>query len=210
MKVSPCWLTIYSIKRGEISNCNFSRVYRLSDLCNTFNLIDTLASFLSIAETSQKVKTYVYVPLNLNWNDARSYCRQNYTDLPTIESSIDNANVLNAMSSYNAAWIGLYRIAWKWSDNSTGSFKNWLPGEPNNSGLNEYCVTEDNQHLWNDDDCAKAYAFLCHKGDISLLHNNIYLSNIFPFRACIPSVSVYIEMTRSKRVHHCCQDEDPN
>lgn len=135
----------------------------------------TQASFLSFAETSQNVKTYVYVTLSLTWAQAQNYCRQNYKDLTIIENSVENAYVVNAVPPSAEIWIGLYRSPWKWSDNSISLFRNWRTGKPDNYNINQYCVTEDDQHQWDDDNCETTYAFLCYKGDSPLQHQQYFI-----------------------------------
>ncbi|XP_028985460.2 macrophage mannose receptor 1-like [Betta splendens] len=109
---------------------------------------------------SAKTQTYVYVRSALTWSDARNYCRVNFNDLPTIDNSVDNENIRSKIPS--AVWIGLYRLAWKWSDGSSSSFTNWQSGKPDNKPTNnQYCVAENNQHQWYDDVCQNKYAFIC-------------------------------------------------
>uniref|UniRef100_A0A3Q3FF36 C-type lectin domain-containing protein n=1 Tax=Labrus bergylta TaxID=56723 RepID=A0A3Q3FF36_9LABR len=105
------------------------------------------------------LKTYVHISTPLSWPDARDYCRENYKDLALIESEDENTNAYQAKNSSSTAWIGLYRVPWTWSDNSSSSFTNWRGGEPN--GRNEYCVVETPEHLWVDVPCATEFSFIC-------------------------------------------------
>nr|XP_020471248.1 C-type lectin-like [Monopterus albus] len=108
----------------------------------------------------------MFISSPLTWADAQSYCRQHYTDLATIESSAENSALYSTIPNGVNVWIGLYRNAWTWSDNSSSVFRNWKSGQPDNSNLNEYCVSEDSQHQWYDDNCQNQYAFICHEDPV--------------------------------------------
>ena len=51
---------------------------------------------------------------------------------------------------------------WKWSDESSWKYENWIKGEPNNSGegKEEHCA-EWHKTGWNDDNCDGLQSFLC-------------------------------------------------
>ena len=63
-------------------------------------------------------------------------------------------------------WIGATDVAeegnfiWT-SDNSTVSFVNWYPGEPNNDFNNEDCVTICRNKHWNDGNCIQNLPYIC-------------------------------------------------
>lgn len=133
-----------------------------------------LVLLLSFAETTN---SYVYVTIARIWLDAQAHCRAYYTDLVTIESSVENTNVYQKKSPLSGVWIGLYREPWTWSDNSNSLFRSWLSGNPSNADFNDFCVCEYSQHQWTDDDCALKKAFICEEGDCSLLQRNF--SSVF-------------------------------
>ncbi|XP_060100630.1 C-type lectin LmsL-like [Heteronotia binoei] len=68
-------------------------------------------------------------------------------------------------------WIGLYREqnsdlvrGWRWTDGSFFDYKNWVKGEPNNAGGDEFCVeltAESGFERWNDVSCSSEKSFLC-------------------------------------------------
>ncbi|XP_078027325.1 C-type mannose receptor 2-like [Epinephelus lanceolatus] len=120
-------------------------------------------NFVCYTEINQTEKTYVFIPTWKTWTDARDYCRLYHTDLPVIESNEENTNVQNVIPFLSAAWIGLYRVPWTWSDNSNSSFRNWQINEPNNGGGTQHCATENAQHYWDDDHCWRELAFICHE-----------------------------------------------
>uniref|UniRef100_A0A8C6SMU3 C-type lectin domain-containing protein n=1 Tax=Neogobius melanostomus TaxID=47308 RepID=A0A8C6SMU3_9GOBI len=63
-------------------------------------------------------KQYTYISTSKSWEDARSYCRQHYTDLAMIEDESENTAVAAVLVTNQWAWIGLYRQPWRWSDGS--------------------------------------------------------------------------------------------
>ncbi|KAG7216472.1 hypothetical protein INR49_001958 [Caranx melampygus] len=77
-------------------------------------------------------RVYTVINRSLTWTEAQTYCRTHHTDLATIENVEENAEAVSVMTtnSVSEAWIGLYRVRWRWSDNSNSSFTNWNSGQP--------------------------------------------------------------------------------
>ncbi|XP_037389951.1 macrophage mannose receptor 1-like [Pygocentrus nattereri] len=130
------------------------------------------------------------------WTDAQKYCRENFTDLATIESQEEmNAllPVLNGKTGY--FWIGLRQKenanntcfqgapaglpmtsgvnrCWTWSDGSYFSYSKWNSGEPNNAGTDN-CgdLRSANRYRWNDGLCSYTNQFVCYnKIPLILIH----------------------------------------
>ncbi|KAK3603507.1 hypothetical protein CHS0354_030360 [Potamilus streckersoni] len=66
-------------------------------------------------------------------------------------------------------WVGatdlVFEGEWVWSE-SQGKlpeqhYTNWYPGEPNNLGSNENCLTIINSGYWNDIACSTLLHYLC-------------------------------------------------
>ncbi|XP_062331383.1 C-type mannose receptor 2-like [Osmerus eperlanus] len=78
---------------------------------------------------------YILVLDPRTWRDAQIYCRQNYTDLASIRNQAENIEIQQLVlgeKSSAIVWIGLFKDDWKWSDQSTSSFRYWGSGKPDN------------------------------------------------------------------------------
>ncbi|XP_036452684.1 macrophage mannose receptor 1-like [Colossoma macropomum] len=110
------------------------------------------------------------VKVNKTWDEAQKHCRENFTDLATIESQEEmNAltAVLNGTKGY--FWIGLRQkvqqnnISWIWSDGSNSSYRYWDAGEPNNNGSDNCGILCPSAYRWNDLHCNYLDPFVCYK-----------------------------------------------
>ncbi|ROL47474.1 C-type mannose receptor 2 [Anabarilius grahami] len=117
---------------------------------------------------------YHFVNESKTWTEAQRFCRQNYTDLATIDNMEEMNSLINTVNgSYNgSAWIGQYDDvnSWRWSleDNDfyqeeERDFRNWFH-EPNNNAGNELCVYMDPNGNWYDSSCDSYYTFVCYDG----------------------------------------------
>ncbi|CAI5670002.1 unnamed protein product [Oreochromis niloticus] len=89
-----------------------------------------------------KNTSYILVKESRSWSAAQSYCRTYHTDLTSIRSKEEKSNITLTLngSGVQYVWIGLYRDPWAfWSDNTTSTFTNWEPYQPDNYNSNEYC-----------------------------------------------------------------------
>ncbi|KAL0189841.1 hypothetical protein M9458_016940, partial [Cirrhinus mrigala] len=60
----------------------------------------------------------------------------------------ENRQIQPLVPEGNVTYIGLFKDAFVWSDNSTSSFRNWESGQPDGSGN---CVVYLRQNrLWDD------------------------------------------------------------
>uniref|UniRef100_A0A3B1KC16 C-type lectin domain-containing protein n=1 Tax=Astyanax mexicanus TaxID=7994 RepID=A0A3B1KC16_ASTMX len=119
---------------------------------------------------------YHFVNQSKNWTEAQNYCRQNYTDLATINNMEEMKKLNETLKGKGGefVWIGLNRGntgRWQWSlaDGTfysvENSYKNWSSGEPNNAGEGgEFCVAMKKDTTWFDDGCGKSHTFVCFDG----------------------------------------------
>ncbi|KAK3524254.1 hypothetical protein QTP70_025867, partial [Hemibagrus guttatus] len=115
---------------------------------------------------------YHFVNENKTWTEAQRYCRENYTDLATVDTMEEMNTLLNTVnSSYSGlAWIGLYgdENSWRWSLNDDAfyqegerDFRGW-EHQPDNHNGNELCVYIRSDGEWSDGDCRAHLTFVCY------------------------------------------------
>ncbi|KAM9308999.1 C-type mannose receptor 2-like [Pholidichthys leucotaenia] len=107
--------------------------------------------------------------LSKNYTEAKTYCRELYTDLATIHNFEDMNNLTTLVSdTVNRAWIGL-EIGnvweWHWSlpEQKTDYF-NWKPGHPLENNQ-DACAAMDQYGEWFESDCRTERQFVCHGSD---------------------------------------------
>ncbi|KAK7883842.1 hypothetical protein WMY93_026965 [Mugilogobius chulae] len=107
-------------------------------------------------------KAYFLNTTPKTWSDSQSYCRQHYQDLATIENSAENQAVTNLLSTATTSvWIGLYCVAWRWSDGSPSTYRKWKSGEPNHGQGSESCAAQAS-NAWNDVVCTNKFNSVCY------------------------------------------------
>ncbi|XP_053505344.1 C-type lectin domain family 10 member A-like, partial [Ictalurus furcatus] len=120
---------------------------------------------------SASSRQYHFVNKNKSWTEAQRYCRENYTDLATVDNMEEMNTLLNTVNvSYlGLAWIGLYDDldSWRWSldDDSfykegEKMFRGWYH-EPDNYNGKELCVFIRYDGEWSDGDCNNDLTFVC-------------------------------------------------
>ncbi|ROL29812.1 L-selectin [Anabarilius grahami] len=104
----------------------------------------------------------------MTWTEAQKYCKENHTDLATIDDQMDYDELLETVPKdfKGEMWIGLYRedanAAWIWSDQSKSTFRLWGSGQPNNYGGKQFCMGTSLAGKWNDLECPTKTAFICY------------------------------------------------
>uniref|UniRef100_A0A8C4RZ85 E-selectin n=1 Tax=Erpetoichthys calabaricus TaxID=27687 RepID=A0A8C4RZ85_ERPCA len=119
---------------------------------------------------------YFYSEDTMDYDHARKWCTENYTDLVAIQNQeeIEYLNkVIPRMKVYY--WIGLRKIdgIWTWVGTKKPLVKeaeNWASREPNNQKLGEDCVEiyikrNTDQGKWNDELCTIKKHALCYQAD---------------------------------------------
>ncbi|XP_064188218.1 E-selectin-like isoform X6 [Anguilla rostrata] len=151
--------------------------YCISQTCRFGIFIGLLALGYELSsETGVKAWTYHYsINPNRNWDSARDWCRQHYTDMVAIQNQREIA-YLNEILPKNKYyyWIGIRKVSgvWTWVGTNktlTEEAKNWAKGEPNNRGKKnqEDCVEiyikrDQEAGKWNDQSCRNEKGALCY------------------------------------------------
>uniref|UniRef100_A0A3B3S1J0 E-selectin n=1 Tax=Paramormyrops kingsleyae TaxID=1676925 RepID=A0A3B3S1J0_9TELE len=132
-----------------------------------------------VAKTKVEAWTYHYnISLSRDWNSARQFCCQHYTDMVAIQNQKEIAH-LNEILPRNPKyyWIGIRKVGnvWTWVGTNktlTKESENWAAGEPNNKGSQEDCVEiyikrETETAKWNDEKCTKEKGTICYNASCS-------------------------------------------
>ncbi|XP_048826072.1 putative C-type lectin domain family 20 member A isoform X4 [Brienomyrus brachyistius] len=127
---------------------------------NVFLLLKLLLISEFHSHCSCLLHQYHFVNINLTWTDAQAYCRQNYTDLATIDNMKDMKSLTGSMGSdyTGEAWIGLQNGSlwrWHWSSGEGGTgYRNWESGQQYHGGNTEHCTKIRDNGTWNDAPCS--------------------------------------------------------
>ncbi|TMS20753.1 E-selectin [Larimichthys crocea] len=128
--------------------------------------------------TSVECWSYYYSDKKMVWDEARDWCRENYTDMVAIQNKGEIRHLIKWLPKKDTYyWIGIRKIndTWTWVGTNkalTVEATNWARGEPNNQnkhlkgGAGEDCVEMYIQNRyagrWNDERCTKLKYALCY------------------------------------------------
>uniref|UniRef100_A0A3B3SU01 C-type lectin domain-containing protein n=1 Tax=Paramormyrops kingsleyae TaxID=1676925 RepID=A0A3B3SU01_9TELE len=128
---------------------------------------------------------YYFVNINLNWTDAQAYCRENYTDLATIDNMKEMKRLTESVGSdyTGEAWIGLMKgTSWRWQwssgEGDTG-YTNWYTGATYNQNNGHYCTAMRDDGRWNNIDCSyhsMTGYFICYTDGINATWNFTFIN----------------------------------
>ncbi|XP_073715845.1 secretory phospholipase A2 receptor-like [Misgurnus anguillicaudatus] len=122
----------------------------------------------SVSECSQR--RYHHININMTWTEAQRYCRENYTDLATVNNMNDMNEMMNKVKNSDvkkkknndvSVWIGLKNTSvykWKWSMGHTVNYRNWDDEHPHDE--NKCAYMKDGK--WHHKDCNEKLRFICY------------------------------------------------
>nr|XP_057928200.1 L-selectin-like isoform X2 [Doryrhamphus excisus] len=121
--------------------------------------------------------TYHHSNTTMNWNQAREWCRNRYSDMVVIQSQDENDKLVSFLPNKISSpyyWLGLTRTHkdgnWTWiGNNSTWMGEDsWAENEPNNNHSMAVCVeiyvnNGTNRGKWNDEKCGQKKYAVCYR-----------------------------------------------
>ncbi|XP_055359136.1 lymphocyte antigen 75-like [Betta splendens] len=149
-------------QRGFVFVHNSSGVFRVqfSVKMNQLLILLLLSAFTVSVLAEDVTRHYKAVVQEMNWAEARSYCRAKFTELASIQDAASNTAAL-PVSGKGRFWIGLFNTSWRWSlgnEDASLNYTNWAPLQPEPGS----CVTVSDSGLWSVRDCAVQYRSLCY------------------------------------------------
>ncbi|XP_068584385.1 macrophage mannose receptor 1-like isoform X1 [Cebidichthys violaceus] len=128
---------------------------------------------LFICYDEKKQKKFHLIHEKKTWLEAQSYCREHHTDLVSGLTQLNEEEFKTEIESVSNiyVWIGLFRDTWRWSDESSFSFRFWDPDQFKDEDDKKCAMTVSNGK-WSSDECSKKKPFFCYDDKLILIKEN--------------------------------------
>ncbi|XP_042367831.1 macrophage mannose receptor 1-like [Plectropomus leopardus] len=126
--------------------------------------------FICYDERNQSDQKFHFIKNEVTWSKAQNYCREHHTDLVSGREQLDkiSEDIDNKIGGKNV-WIGLFRDSWRWSDESSFSFRNWNRQLFKSEDGNKKCAMTMTDGKWTSDECKKTKPFFCYDDKVILI-----------------------------------------
>ncbi len=98
-----------------------------------------------------------------SWEEAQAEAQSLGGNLVTLNDAAEQTWVWDTFGKTRALWIGATDKAqegqWRWAGGETSSYTNWMPGEPNNQGDQDYGAIASANGQWDDQGNAGGWFF---------------------------------------------------
>ncbi|XP_071385652.1 C-type mannose receptor 2-like, partial [Centroberyx affinis] len=122
---------------------------------------------------------YQFINQPMTWHQAQNYCREEHTDLATVDSMEDMKQLARLVKvGVSNVWLGMYRV-WGWTlsqsddyQEGEAEYSNWKVNEPGRKG---HCGVMSMAGGWRATNCTRPKPFFCYNGSATEISKRFIL-----------------------------------